>query len=238
MNDDLKHLKSLMDDATPKPDAARRAAHLTLAQDNFSAFQQAHVATDGVPSKAIWQRATAWLQSGPAKGIITASVFVVAGSLFVVTPPNTDQNSAPMKATQSAQESSVAEFAAPARMIAADDAPLASRTAATNARSAATSASYDAIRTALLQGVLPPQTDIRIAEMVNAFTYDSNMTDTEAEFAAAIASFGLLLRDPKAFEDRSYDEVIARAQANLGPDISGQRAEAIALMRLAKNLSQ
>jgi Ca-activated chloride channel family protein len=74
--------------------------------------------------------------------------------------------------------------------------------------------------------------------MVNAFTYDSNMTETEAEFAAAIASFGLLLRDPKAFEDRSYDEVIARAQANLGPDITGQRAEAIALMQLAKNLSQ
>ncbi len=238
MNDDLKHLKSLMDDATPKPDAVRRAANMTLAQDNFVAFQQARVTIDGAPVETMWQRATVWLQSGPAKGVATASVLIVAGSLFLSTPPNTDQLSAPLKMAESAQEGLVAEFAAPAQMIAADDAPAASRAAAPSARSATPSTSFDAIRAALSRGVLPQQSDVRIAEMIDAFTYDSDNSETEADFAAAIESFGLLLRDPQALGDNGYDEVIARAQASLGPDISGLRAEAVALMQLAKDLSQ
>jgi len=35
-----------------------------------------------------------------------------------------------------------------------------------------------------------------------------------------------------------YDDVIALAQANLGSDPSGERAEAVMLMQLARDLSQ
>lgn len=235
MNDDLNHLKSLMDDATPKPDPVRRTANIALAQDSFAAFHQARNAKKAAPTGTIWQGVSAWLQSGPAKGFVTASVLVVAGSLFLETPPSTNQLGAPVKSVEFAQEGLVAEFADPAQMIAADDAPVATRLAA---RSVAIQTSYDAIRAALLQGVLPTQSDVRIAEMVNAFAYDSDTPEIDANFAEAIESFGILLRDPQAVEDKGYDDVIARAQANLGPDISGQRAEAVMLMRLAKKLSQ
>ena len=243
MNDDLNKLKSLMDDATPKPDHVRRTAHIALAQDSFAVFHQARNAKEAAPTGTIWQRASAWLQSGPAKGLVTASVLVVAASLFLETPPSTNQLSAPVESVEPAQEGLVAEFAAPAQMITADDAqmitaddaPVAARMAA---RSVAVQTSYDAIRAALLQGKLPSQSDVQIAEMVNAFAYDSDTPEIDANFAEAIESFGILLRDPQAVGDKGYDDVIARAQANLGPDISGQRAEAVMLMRLAKDLSQ
>lgn len=235
MNDDLNQLQSLMDDATPKPDPVRRTANMTMAQDNFAAFHQARNAKEAAPTGTIWRHVSAWLQSGPAKGLVTASVLVVAGSLFLEMPPSTNQLSAPVKSVESAQEGLVAEFAAPAQMIAADDAPVATRLAA---RSVAIQTSYDAIRAALSQGVLPSQSDVRIAEMVNAFAYDSDTPKIDANFAEAIESFGILLSDPQAVGDKGYDDVIARAQANLGPDISGQRAEAVMLMRLAKDLSQ
>ncbi|MDA9980255.1 von Willebrand factor type A domain-containing protein [Yoonia sp.] len=235
MNDDLNQLKSLMDDATPKPDPVRRTANMTLAQDSFAAFHQARNAKEAAPTGTIWQRASAWLQSGPAKGLVSASVLVVAASLFLETPPSTNQLSAPVESVEPAQEGLVAEFAAPAQMIAADDAPVAARMAA---RSVAVQTSYHAIRAALLQGKLPSQSDVQIAEMVNAFAYDSDMPEIDANFAEAIESFGILLRDPQAVGVNGYDDVIARAQANLGPDISGQRAEAVMLMRLAKDLSQ
>ena len=208
---------------------------MTLAQDSFAVFHQARNAKEAAPTGTIWQRASAWLQSGPAKGLVTASVLVVAASLFLETPPSTNQLSAPVESVEPAQEGLVAEFAAPAQMITADDAPVAARMAA---RSVAVQTSYDAIRAALLQGKLPSQSDVQIAEMVNAFAYDSDTPEIDANFAEAIESFGILLRDPQAVGDKGYDDVIARAQANLGPDISGQRAEAVMLMRLAKDLSQ
>ncbi|MFT7107404.1 MAG: Ca-activated chloride channel family protein [Yoonia sp.] len=238
MGDDLNHLKSLMDNAIPKPDAARRAANLTQAQGNFTALQQAHIAT-GV---GLWQRVTTWLQSGVGKGAVTASLVLVAAGLFFAAPPELSQLTAPMatatKIGESAQERLVADFAAPAPIIESDDAPVASRATALSDQSAAPSTSYEMIRATLSQGVLPAKDDLRIAEMVNAFTYDSDSAETDANFATAITRFGQLLHDPQALGASGYDDVIALAQANLGPDVSGQRAEAVALMQLAKDLSQ
>ncbi len=55
----------------------------------------------------------------------------------------------------------------------------------------------------------------------------------EARFAAAVAAFGQLLRGGQYTGDFTYDDVIALAQANKGPDEFGYRAELINLARLA-----
>lgn len=61
---------------------------------------------------------------------------------------------------------------------------------------------------------------------------------TEANFAAAIAGFGQLLRNPAYLGDWGYDEAIALANANRGEDPFGYRTEAVQLMRLAQSLSR
>ena len=67
---------------------------------------------------------------------------------------------------------------------------------------------------------------------------DTDSSGTEAEFAAAIAGFGQLLRGSDFLGDWSYDDAIALAGANRGADAFGYRNEAVQLMRLAESLSQ
>ncbi len=67
-----------------------------------------------------------------------------------------------------------------------------------------------------------------------------NIVDTPTDdfrFAAAVASFGMLLRDSQFKEDASWDEVIASAESSLGRDPSGYRAEFLDLARRARNLA-
>lgn len=61
-------------------------------------------------------------------------------------------------------------------------------------------------------------------------------TDPEAQFAAAIAGFGQLLRGSGFLGDWSYADAIALANANRGSDAFGYRFEAVQLMRLAESL--
>ncbi|MEM7318356.1 MAG: VWA domain-containing protein [Pseudomonadota bacterium] len=61
-------------------------------------------------------------------------------------------------------------------------------------------------------------------------------SDSEARFAAAIAGFGQLLRDPKYLGDWGYEDAITLANANRGDDAFGYRTEAVQLMRLAQSL--
>ncbi len=61
---------------------------------------------------------------------------------------------------------------------------------------------------------------------------------TEAQFAAAIAGFGQLLRGNAFLGDWGYEEAIALANASRGEDEFGYRTEAIQLMRLAQSLTQ
>ena len=125
-----------------------------------------------------------------------------------------------------------------AALIAAAAAPVASRATAAREQSLPSSNSYEAIRAAVSQGVLPAKGDVRIDEMINAFTYDFAMISTDVNFATAIAGFGQLLHDPQVFGAAGYGPVIALAQANLGPDVSGQRAEAVRIMQQASDLSR
>ena len=59
----------------------------------------------------------------------------------------------------------------------------------------------------------------------------------EAQFAAAIAGFGQLLRGSDYLGDWSYGNAIDLANANRGDDPFGYRMEAVQLMRLAQSIS-
>jgi Ca-activated chloride channel family protein len=61
------------------------------------------------------------------------------------------------------------------------------------------------------------------------------MPVAEARFAAAVAAFGQLLRGGEHTGSFGYDDVIALAQANKGPDEFGYRTEFVNLVRLAKS---
>ena len=57
----------------------------------------------------------------------------------------------------------------------------------------------------------------------------------EANWASAVAAFGQILKGGRYTGDFTYDDVIALAQANRGPDPFGYRAEFLQLVRLAKS---
>ena len=71
---------------------------------------------------------------------------------------------------------------------------------------------------------------------------DTKMTDfaqasADLRFSAAIAGFGMLLRDSKFKGNLTYEKVIALAENAKGTDAAGYRAEAIGLMKKAQELS-
>jgi len=58
----------------------------------------------------------------------------------------------------------------------------------------------------------------------------------DAHFAAAVAEFGMLLRESEHRGSASYDDVLALAQPALDADPQGLRAEFVALVRIAQRL--
>ncbi|MBD3410417.1 MAG: DUF3520 domain-containing protein [Ignavibacteriales bacterium] len=58
------------------------------------------------------------------------------------------------------------------------------------------------------------------------------------KFAAAVASFAMLLRESEHKGDWTYDDVIKTTQANLGEDEEGYRAEFLTLVKRAKLLAK
>ena len=77
-----------------------------------------------------------------------------------------------------------------------------------------------------------------VSQLIETPIVGSSIPGTEANFAAAIAGFGQLLRNPQYLGDWGYDEAIALANANRGSDNFGYRTEATQLMRLAQSLSR
>ncbi|MHC4177513.1 MAG: vWA domain-containing protein [Planctomycetota bacterium] len=61
---------------------------------------------------------------------------------------------------------------------------------------------------------------------------------TEFQFAAAVASFGMLLRDSEHKGTATYDAVLEIATAAKGPDVHGYRAEFLEMVRQAKTLTE
>lgn len=58
----------------------------------------------------------------------------------------------------------------------------------------------------------------------------------DLRFAAAVAEFGMLLRNSAHKGSASYDQVVQMAQQSLGEDRFGYRAEFIELVKRAKNV--
>ncbi|EBA13219.1 vWA domain-containing protein [Roseobacter sp. CCS2] len=77
-----------------------------------------------------------------------------------------------------------------------------------------------------------------VSQLIETPITGSSVPGTEANFAAAIAGFGQLLRDDRFLGNWGYDDAIALANANRGEDSFGYRTEAVQLMRLAQSLSR
>ena len=57
------------------------------------------------------------------------------------------------------------------------------------------------------------------------------------KFSAAVAAFGMLLRDSEYKGEASFDMVLELARESRGDDPHGDRAEFLKLVTTAKNLS-
>lgn len=89
MNDDLDDLKAMMTAATPRTDAARRAAHLELAQKNFDDLQGSREATRPTlvtRPKGLWTGVKTMLNTMTSKGVLTTTTALVACGFLFLTP--------------------------------------------------------------------------------------------------------------------------------------------------------
>lgn len=87
MTDDLNDLKAMMDDATPRPDPARRAENLALAQKNFETLQGSRIAPRPTPvtgPKGLLTGVKTMLNMMTSKAALgTSTALVACGILFL-----------------------------------------------------------------------------------------------------------------------------------------------------------
>ncbi|MEJ6397431.1 vWA domain-containing protein [Yoonia sp. 208BN28-4] len=91
--DDLDDLKAMMADATPRPDPARRAENLALAQKNFDALQGSQDAarpTSVTAPSGLWTGVKKMFDAMTTKGGLTATTALVAAGFLFVTPMGQD----------------------------------------------------------------------------------------------------------------------------------------------------
>tara|TARA_R110002094_G_scaffold43068_2_gene55225 strand:- start:176 stop:2158 length:1983 start_codon:yes stop_codon:yes gene_type:complete len=89
MSDDLNDLKNMMDAATPRPDAARRAENIALARQNFEILQGSRDGsrpTSNRPLQGLWTGAKTMLNTLTSRAGLTASTAIVAVGLVAFTP--------------------------------------------------------------------------------------------------------------------------------------------------------
>jgi Ca-activated chloride channel homolog len=100
-------------------------------------------------------------------------------------------------------------------------------------------AESDELLTLKLRYKLPDQEQSQLLEYV---AFDSgasfDRSDSEFQFAAAVASFGMLLRHSEHRGNWSYDNVRKVAQGAVGADQHGFREEFIELVSIAQSLDQ
>ena len=80
---------------------------------------------------------------------------------------------------------------------------------------------------------------IKSKSITHRVTWESYSTEPSErfEFSAAVAAFGMLLRNSEFKGNASYDKVLEMARRSKGEDASGYRAEFINLVEMAKSLS-
>ncbi|MFV2038501.1 MAG: VWA domain-containing protein, partial [Paracoccaceae bacterium] len=91
MTDEFKPLRDALDAATPAPDAARRAANLRAAQENFDALQGSRIPARHTPDRRplvgrLTSGAANMIRSLTSRGGLAATTALVAVGLFVITP--------------------------------------------------------------------------------------------------------------------------------------------------------
>ncbi|PUB10838.1 vWA domain-containing protein [Yoonia sediminilitoris] len=93
MNDDLDDLRAMMDSATPRPDAARRAENLALAQKNFDDLQGSRTAprpTSATKAQGLWTGVKNMLDTFTSKAALTTTTALVACGFLILTPAGQD----------------------------------------------------------------------------------------------------------------------------------------------------
>lgn len=94
MTDDLDKLISMMDAATPTPDANRRAANVALAQENFVAAQGTGATKRPTvkrgPLVRLSEGAKLMLNALSHRGVLTATTAIAAVALVVILPQTRD----------------------------------------------------------------------------------------------------------------------------------------------------
>lgn len=93
MSDDLDELRAMMTDATPVPDAARRAENFALAQKNFDALQGSDHRTrptSVIGQNALWTGVKTMLNTLTSKGALGATTALVACGFLFLTPTGQD----------------------------------------------------------------------------------------------------------------------------------------------------
>lgn len=89
MSDDLDDLKAMMAQATPRPDAARRAENLALAQKNFDTLQGSRKSarpTSVTGPKGLWTGVRTMLNTMTSKAALTTTTALVAAGFLFLTP--------------------------------------------------------------------------------------------------------------------------------------------------------
>ena len=87
----------------------------------------------------------------------------------------------------------------------------------------------------------PKEANATSKEVVEPLTFNLKQLPQASEdfrFAAAVAEFGLLLRDSQYKAQASYDQVIELAKNAFGRDEEGYRKEFVRLVESAKLISQ
>jgi Ca-activated chloride channel family protein len=72
---------------------------------------------------------------------------------------------------------------------------------------------------------------------VNTRVEEFRSAPRDVRFAAAVAEYGILLRQSKFAGNASFDHVIAVANETMGPDLDGYRADFLDLARRAAKLA-
>ena len=93
MTDDLDDLKAMMTSATPKPDPAKRAADLALAQKNFDTHQGSTKQPRPTPVtglKGLWTGGKTMFATLTSRGGLTTTTALVACGFLFLTPTGQD----------------------------------------------------------------------------------------------------------------------------------------------------
>jgi len=114
MTDDLENLKTLMDAATPAPDARRRAENLERAQKNLDRSQGSRVVMRPTVNRGLKARLTegakSMLNALSHRGALTATTAIAAVALVMIVPQTRDYVMDPSPRTESRPSESFAEI--------------------------------------------------------------------------------------------------------------------------------